>query len=56
MRGAKKKEKEQKHYLVTLMVKGSDILKIGDDLKDVMTQADLTKTKQFFTNKILELP
>ena len=56
MRGAKKKDKEQKHYLVTLMVKGSDILKIGDKLKDTMSQTDLVKTKQFLTDKILNLP
>lgn len=56
MRGAKKKSKENKSYLVTLMVKGSDILKIGDKLKDQMSQTDLVKTKQFLTDKILELP
>jgi len=56
MRGAKKKSKTDKHYLVTLMVKGSDILKIGDDLKDQMSQTDLVKTKQFLTDKILDLP
>ena len=54
--GAKKKTAEQKTHTVVLMVKGSVVKGLGDELKLNMKQADYPKTKEFLMKQLNQVP